>query len=378
MTAQDDKSLSGDKEPPGSCDVMDSPAAGGRERPTELTLEASEEEAWLPSRSAKRLFLLTADFWGCGWYRLHVPGLALAAKGYDVVMEDELPPNVLDHFDTFVMQRQYRPDMVPIIQTLKAMGKAVIGELDDDFWHLHDDSPVLGFWYENNKERLREMERFLGECDFLTTSTKTLAQVLRQFNPKVKVLPNMLPTSQWQARHEPRKDGQLVIGWAGGEPHGKDVAILAGTMEQIVEEYPHVELHLCGMRAYPFRPHPRIKALTPVTIEHYPRLLAGFDIGLAPIVDSPFNRAKSDLKFIEYGMVGIPAVLSKVEPYARTVKHGENGFLAQNPKDWLKFLKRLVEDEQLRTDVAKAAHEYALTRTVEKNIGLWEEAYGLV
>lgn len=345
--------------------------------PSEVAVSGSGPDPWLPSRTKKRVFLLTADFWGCGWYRMHVPGLALAAKGYEVAMEDEMPPNVIEHFDVFVLQRQYRPEMISVVQTLKAMGKTVIGELDDDFWHLHEDSPVLGFWYANGKEKLKTMERFLGQCDFLTTSTKPLAHVLRQFNPKVKVLPNMLPTSQWTARRQPRDDGTLVIGWAGGEPHGKDVALLAGTMDQIVEEYPHVELHLCGMQAYPFRPHPRVKTLTPVTIEHYPKLLAGFDIGLAPIIDSQFNRAKSDLKFIEYGMVGVPAVLSRVEPYVRTVKHGENGFLAQNPKDWLKFLKRLIEDEKLRTDIAKAAHEYALTRTIEKNLGLWEEAYGL-
>jgi GT2 family glycosyltransferase/glycosyltransferase involved in cell wall biosynthesis len=342
-----------------------------------VSLAASSDEAWLPSGSKKRVFLLTADFWGCGWYRLHVPGVALAAKGYEVAMEDELPQDVIEHFDVFVMQRQFRPEMIPLIRALRSMGKTVIGELDDDFWHLHEDSPVLGFWYGDGGVRLKVLEQFLGECDWVTTSTKPLAQVLRKFNPKVKVVPNQLPGPAWKARHKPRKDGKLIIGWAGGEPHGKDVALLAGTMEQIVEEYPHVELHLAGMSVYPFVAHPRIVALQPVTIEHYPKLLSGFDIGLAPIVDSAFNRAKSDLKFIEYGMVGVPAILSRVEPYLRVVKHGENGFLAQNPKDWLKFLKRLVEDEKLRTDIADAAHEYAVTRTIAKNVGLWEEAYGL-
>lgn len=346
---------------------------------TEPKMDKSKmDKPWKKEGRPARIFFLAADFWGCGWYRMHVPGIALATKGYEVAMEDEIVPGVLDYFDVFVFQRQWSPPMPGVIEQVKASGKLIVGELDDDFWHLHPDSPALGFWYGDDKIRLMGMEDCLRRYHKLTTTTKTLAGVLKQFNRDIVILPNQLPSEHWRVKHEPRENGRLIVGWAGGEPHKADMDLLAGTMEQILDEFDNVEFHVAGMKTYPFRPRPEIKALTPVPVEQYPKLLAGFDVGLAPLIDSPFNRSKSDLKYVEYSKVGVPAVYSKVGPYVGAVKHGETGFLADNTKDWLKYVRRLIVDADLRRSIADSARAVAEQRTIEKNIHLWEQAYGLV
>ncbi len=221
------------------------------------------------------------------------------------------------------------------------------------------------------------MKAALKACQLVTTTTPYLAELLRQYNKNVVVLPNMLPSEYWEVKHEPREDGKVIIGWAGGAHHWSDLEILRGTIEQILDDYPYVELHVVGMREYPFKKHERMKILKPVKLEEYSKLLSKFDIGIAPLVDTQFNRCKSDLKLIEYGMVGLPVVASKVIPYMKSIIHGENGFLAQNPKDWMKFLRRLIEDPDLRVKLGRKAREYAQTRTIEKNIWLWERAYNI-
>ena len=60
--------------------------------------------------------------------------------------------------------------------------------------------------------------------------------------------------------------------------------------------------------------------------------------GLAPLEDTPFNRAKSDLKFLEYSALGLPTVASRVTPYLGIDAHG--GVLADN-SDALRFYERL-------------------------------------
>jgi glycosyltransferase involved in cell wall biosynthesis len=153
--------------------------------------------------------------------------------------------------------------------------------------------------------------------------------------------------------------------------------VLAGTIETILDSYPHVEFAMTDIGGSPFRPHERIRSLPFVTIEQYPSVLARFDIGVIPLVDRRFNRCKSDLKFLEYSMMGIPSVVSKLVPYETAVQHGANGFLAGNPKDWLKSLRRLIEDPGLRDEMGGRARLFAESRTVERNVGNWERAYGI-
>ena len=54
-----------------------------------------------------------------------------------------------------------------------------------------------------------------------------------------------------------------------------------------------------------------------LTVRRYPARLArmNLDIAVAPLVDHPFNRAKSALKLLEYGALALPVVATDIEPY---------------------------------------------------------------
>jgi glycosyltransferase involved in cell wall biosynthesis len=49
----------------------------------------------------------------------------------------------------------------------------------------------------------------------------------------------------------------------------------------------------------------------------YPALLAGLnlDIAVAPLAQIPFNQGKSNLRLLEYGVLGIPVVCTDIDPY---------------------------------------------------------------
>ncbi len=76
-------------------------------------------------------------------------------------------------------------------------------------------------------------------------------------------------------------------------------------------------------------------------------------------------------------MVGLPVVASHVAPYARSIKHGENGYLAKNAKDWLKYLRLLITDYETRARIAAEARAFAETRLISDNVDRWVKAYGL-
>ena len=63
------------------------------------------------------------------------------------------------------------------------------------------------------------------------------------------------------------------------------------------------------------------------------------------MTERSFNRYKSDIKFLDYGVLGIPGVYSNVGPYPASVVHEQTGLLVANqPEAWFAALSRLIED----------------------------------
>jgi hypothetical protein len=95
-----------------------------------------------------------------------------------------------------------------------------------------------------------------------------------------------------------------------------------------------------------------------VPIERYPETLASLalDVAVAPLQDNPFNRAKSNLKLLEYGWLGIPVVASDLEPYR------DSPAVLARAGDWIEAIHALAGDR----DAAVVAGA-RLLEWVEKN-----------
>jgi hypothetical protein len=95
----------------------------------------------------------------------------------------------------------------------------------------------------------------------------------------------------------------------------------------------------------------------PVPIMRYPSYVAKSNchIALAPLVQHPFNEAKSEIKVLEAWAMGLPIVCSKIAPYMRAVSDGVDGLLVTDSKEsWENALTKLIEDPALRTSMGAA------------------------
>jgi glycosyltransferase involved in cell wall biosynthesis len=70
-------------------------------------------------------------------------------------------------------------------------------------------------------------------------------------------------------------------------------------------------------------------------------LLGTSEISLMPLDDTPFNRAKSDLKFIEAGACRVAALASSVV-YGDSIVHGETGLIFNDPDEFHRHFLRLA------------------------------------
>jgi glycosyltransferase involved in cell wall biosynthesis len=102
------------------------------------------------------------------------------------------------------------------------------------------------------------------------------------------------------------------------------------------------------------------------------------DIGLAPVADEPFNRARSELHWLEYAMAGAPTAASRLmggSPYD-VVRDGVDGLLARNKAEWREALRSLARSPARRAEIAGRARERVLAeyRAADRAIE-WADAY---
>lgn len=109
--------------------------------------------------------------------------------------------------------------------------------------------------------------------------------------------------------------------------------------------------------------------------------ISGFDIGIMPLVDEPFERGKCGYKLIQYMACGLPVVASPVGVNHQIVEHGVNGFLAETPEQWEEALRTLAGDPALRARMGQAGRrkveqQFCLQVTAPKLVELLKGAAG--
>jgi len=87
------------------------------------------------------------------------------------------------------------------------------------------------------------------------------------------------------------------------------------------------------------------------------------DINLAPLVlNDPFCESKSELKFFEAGVVGVPTVAVANRTFSEAISDGVDGFLAKDTDEWVQKLEKLILEPNLRQKMGQKARETALNR----------------
>lgn len=222
--------------------------------------------------------------------------------------------------------------------------------------------------------------RLLEQCDFLTCTTEELAAALRPSGLPVTVLPNgfdaAFRAAAEAARATPPADGLCRIGYAGGTTtHQRDIAVAADAIAAVLDRFPATRLVLfrdpgAGSPLVRIEELPalarraaRIEWRDFVPLEALPRELARFDINIAPLeTGNPFVEAKSELKYFEAALAGVPTIASPTGPFRRAIADGVTGLLAADGTAWQAGLAALVGDPALRRRLGEAARADALAR----------------
>jgi glycosyltransferase involved in cell wall biosynthesis/SAM-dependent methyltransferase len=312
--------------------------------------------------------------------QLAYSGIESIARQYsprrDIKIEESLSCNVLYlyriPFDSFIED---------LIERARARGIPVVFDTDDLIFE-----PDLVQWVDSLKsmshdeaalyyEGVWRYRRTLLACDAVVTSTDYLADLARVHGKLTFVHRNALSEALIQiaeplyTRRQIRQPNyeRLIIGYVSGTAtHNKDFLEASPALAQILEHHPQVELHILGpLLIPPELTHfgERVRNLPLVYWTEVPHILNTFDINLGPLEQgNPFCRCKSEVKYIEAAILGIPTVASRIDAFEFAIRDGENGLLAGDADEWVEKLEQLLADPASRHRIGTAARSDVLAR----------------
>ena len=239
-----------------------------------------------------------------------------------------------------------------------------------------DDHPLI-------TPQIKEADYFcFRTVSAVQTSTRYLADFLREFNPHIYLFENQLAELPERRTYDAAQD--CVTIFFGALNRREDWEPLMPTINEMIRQYGD-RLHFRVVSDHSFYQALETEAkeftggahdgYIVAPYEQYTAALHTSDIALLPLRDTEFNRAKSDLKFIESAGHGA-AVLASPTVYEATVRVGETGLIYHSPKEFAEKLDLLIQRADLRRTLAENAYRYvAEHRLLEQHLDDYIAAY---
>jgi glycosyltransferase involved in cell wall biosynthesis len=285
--------------------------------------------------------------------------------GFDIVLADA--ETVFDYDADIIVTQRYAVRDLETANRLAVhahrIGARLLFDLDDDLLSVptnHPDATTL-------RPFAKVVRRMLTVADTVWVSTSGLAERLASIRPDALVVENRLDERIWI--HEPTAnsawDDPIRILCMGTTTHDRDFALIEPVLARLKAEYrDHVMIDVLGMTIQSELPT-GLNRIGPST--HASRSYAGFvnwltsmqirwHIGLAPLLDTSFNRCKSPIKAMDYAALGLVTVASDMPTYRGSLADGRAGQLVSNdPMAWHATLDWLIRDHTLRRSIAQQA-----------------------
>lgn len=251
------------------------------------------------------------------------------------VLRDKFRPDLL------VLTRYGLPSGLEIMRQAQEAGVPAIYHIDDD---LLDLPASLGadIKKRNGSSLVKEARRqMLMHASLVYASTAVLAERMQGRFPRQKIFHGIYasyPGDATTPSSSTAGDGSLTIGYMGSRGHVADLELAVPAIRQLLIQRPKLRFETFGTIGMPQTlvsfgarvvAHPVSKSYN-AFLGQLSRL--SWAVGLAPLVDEPFNRCKAPTKFIEYASAGIPIVASDTAVYRDVISKSGGGVLVNN--DW--------------------------------------------
>ncbi len=293
---------------------------------------------------------------GPGFHRIMVP-LAYMAD------TDAYITNALT--DTDLVER--KPDAIyynrtvgeNVVKQARSLGIKIVVDVDD-YWLLDPHHIAYQDYLDTGFEKLQC--KHLWFADAVTTTHERLAEKIYYYNKNVTVVPNAIPKNSEWFRVVKTESEFTRIFWQGSITHERDIELLRGPVRRlnrgqyfmVMAGYTESPVWDRMVSAYTNGLKLKGSILPGASPMEYYSNYQYADICMAPLLETPFNSFKSNLKILEAAHSGLPVIASHVHPYIDSSMPVQ---YVKSQQDWRKHIADLT-DKSNREEAGRTLQEH--------------------
>ncbi|WP_311065996.1 glycosyltransferase family 1 protein [Halomonas sp. DWK9] len=239
----------------------------------------------------------------------------------------------------------------------------VVYLIDDDIAAAADDATLPAAYRQRMAGIAKRQPSVLALCDEVVACSDALAARFSGLHANVSVLtpPLIAPLPTLAHFDEPPSvNSPWQIGFHGTRAHLQDLQHITPALWALLNVRQDIQCEVMLGKHTPLALASLPNTSTPDPLpwqafRHY-QASRRVHIGLAPLLQTPFNEGKSFIKFLDITAMGGVGIYSNRYPYTEVVRHGENGLLVGDaPDEWRAALQQLINDPQTTANMARQA-----------------------
>ncbi len=264
-----------------------------------------------------------------------------------------------------ILQRRLLPGWQ--LYLLRQSVRTLVFDFDDAVFSRDSYSPK-GI---QHARRERRFTATVGACDAVVAGNTFLAEHARRCVPaaRVEVIPTCVDPRRYPLAEPSRREGIQLV-WVGSASTLQGLQAVSPLWEAIGRGIPGVRLKLICDRFFQPPVVPVIARRWSETAE--PGEIAAADIGISYLPDDLWSRGKCGLKVLQYMAAGLPVVAKPIGVHPEMVRHGETGFLAETPGQWVDAVARLAANPDLRRRMGRTGRELLEDRY---SVAAWAQSW---
>jgi glycosyltransferase involved in cell wall biosynthesis len=283
------------------------------------------------------------------------------AKKYSIVVAHRVPWTL--QFDDFTKQ-------------IRSSGGIIVYDVDDLVFDIQKVEQIDAYNRMSETEQViyrdgvERYGRAMALCDAVTVSTEQLRDEVHRLHPSMHVTITRNKVSRTicslaadaRAHAESQRQFVTIAYFSGTRTHQRDFSVCDEALYRILGEFTTTHFMIVGYLELPERFAEfgsRVETVPFVPWEQLSDLYARTDINLAPLeYHNDFTASKSELKYLEAALLGVPTIASDLGAYRRSIINWTNGVLCGDSEEWYHAMRELSRDRELRRRIGEEAKRF--------------------
>lgn len=280
-------------------------------------------------------------------------------------------------FDLLWIEKESLPWVPVWLEQLLLRGVPYVLDFDDATFHNYDrnSSPWVRYFLG------RRIDRLMAGARLVVAGNRYLAQRASMAGaPWVELLPTVVDLERYPARRNEASAAPCTVPprlvWIGSPSTVQYLRLLAEPLAALARQQPF-SLRVIG--GGPLSMAGVDVEVLPWSSDTEAAAIAECDVGIMPLLDTPWEQGKCAYKLIQYMACGLPTVASPVGANCEVVVEGQTGFLAGTAEAWVDKLELLLRDAALRQRLGNAGRarveaHYSLQKVAPQLVRLLQQA----